>query len=641
MDPFDPASSSGRVVLQKEPPRSDIQVDVRRAGNFILVILAGKISESFKGEELGRRLVGNVILDTRQVDKVTSFGVRAWLAMLNAMDVDHLYFARCSEAVLSQMAMIRSFVGSGVITSFFAPYLCERCGNAFQVLYDAVEDAALIEAQQPVEVPCPRCKSRCTLDDDPASFFRIGPLLQNSNERLKQALARLPPLGSDADPIEKSIRGALTVIKFNSRLDESVRLRRVFDGLEGAVRLDLGAIPEVTEKGMQIFLRALQNLDPEVSVATLIGCPESIAVALANRPLDPRIRVESLIVRARCAETGEQRDVYLDLEEHGDAILRDEPPMLRCDWCDHPLDVARLRPTLLTLVRRLRGDPTPTPSTTAPSPPASTRRRAPWIVAGLLAVLLFAAVAVGALGVAGAVAYTLAANDRPDPDAWIAGKTPPPAWTEVVWTEDPSGIAVVAGADADDLEAAYAQAKDKALLILLDHLRDALRDRPIHPLIPPAPTNPDAAWRARVIEEYLEMGPWAVPTRDKVAVRKGGPKTRIFVRYHLPAEAWKRVVAHYGDTFSFRGIDLARRFPFQDPLPESDVVVVGKRSWLAEPQVGDRLLKVGDDPALELSHARQLLESRWAALPYGQQLLLVFHDGDGPKQVSLLKKQAL
>ncbi len=278
-------------------------------------------------------------------------------------------------------------------------------------------------------------------------------------------------------------------------------------------------------------------------------------------------------------------------------------------------------------------------SSSFPLHTAGPRRRPALLVALTGIFFLLVLPLAGLVGLA-AMGWVFAVSTQPGHDTWIAGKTPPPAWTEAVWTEDEHGVTVVSGADADDLETAHARARDEALLLLLDHLRDTLRDRPIYPLIPPRSASSPPSWRDRVLTEYRALGTWALPTRERVAIREGGRDKRIFVRYHLPASAWTRLVKHYGESRSFRGIELGRRFPFQEPSFGSDVVVVGRRSWLAEPQLDDRLLKVGHTPTVELSHAHRTLEERWAALPYGQQLLLVFAGGDGMKQVFFPKRRS-
>ncbi len=107
-----------------------IQTQLR--GNITLLSISGRLTETFKGEALGRELRGTVAIDLAGIERITSFGVREWLAMLGATrDVRRLYLLRCSEAVVNQLSMIRKFSGNGQIISFFAPYLCGSCGEQF------------------------------------------------------------------------------------------------------------------------------------------------------------------------------------------------------------------------------------------------------------------------------------------------------------------------------------------------------------------------------------------------------------------------------------------------------------------------------------------------------------------------------
>lgn len=640
--PIPSGAPQERVVLQKEPPRADLQVDVKRAGDHTIVQLAGRISETFKGEELGRRLVGNVILDTRQVDRITSFGVRAWLSMLDAMDADALYFVRCSEAVLSQMSMIRSFAGNGEVISFFAPYLCDSCGNTFSVLYDALDDAESIAGCRAVDIPCPRCRTSSTLDDDPASFFRISPLLEARSEALSQALGKLPPLGADADPIEKTIRENLTVVKFNTRLDASVRLRRVFDGLEGRTRFDLSSVPEVTDRGVSTFLRALDGLDPEIRRVQIVGCPQELAVALAQRRVDERVRVLSVVAQAVCKTPPTQRHVFIDLLDHGDDLAAGRPLDLRCDWCDDELTFPSAQETLRELAIRLDPDRA---SSVGPSPAvASSTPRRRWSLglwlgsaAFIGSAMLLLVVGVGLLG----ALYVMNTQTQTDPDAWVAGKTAPPPWTTDAWLRDGDGIAIVAGADADDVEAALEIAREKAMFTLVERLSEEMKGSSIYGFLPSRRRSTDPESEAAIRDAYIDaVTPWGLPEREKVAVREGGARTRVFARYRLSTSEWERAKAHFAVEKDFRGVRMGRRFPTMPATPASDVVVLGIATWLPAPAPGSRLLRVGDVPVTSLEQATEQLETQWTALPAGASLELVFATADAENRVPFQKKAA-
>jgi hypothetical protein len=618
------ATVQDRLVLQREPSRGDLQVDVRRARDHFIVSLSGRLAETFKGEELGRRLVGHVVFDTSGVDRVTSFGVRAWLAMLDAMDADSVTFARCSEAVLAQMGMIRSFVGEGQIASFFAPYVCESCGNAFRVHYDALRDAERIRDARPIDVDCPRCKALCTLDDDPQAFFRMAPLLTDPSEELRTALGRLSPLGSDADAIEKVIRGETTVVRFNTRLDASLRLGRIFDGLEGRVELDLGRVPEATEPGIQAFLRAVENLDAEVRKVRLIGCPQALAEAVLADDPPRRLHVYSVLVPARCGVPPTTRTVFVDIAANASELAAGLPPDLRCDWCDDGLSVAEAMPLLQQLAVRLQ--PAPVPSDPEPS------SRLPLALVAGSTFLTASAVLLGMVGMVVLAALWLTVS-TPDESGWIAGRTPPPPWTESVWTRDDAGVLVVAGADGPDLDTALLGARERAVQEVVRRVRDELADDPIY-------TRTDATVTPQAVERYLvDVSAFGHPARDEVVVRQGGRDTRLFARYRLSSSDWSAVLDHYRARVPFRGLQLGRLFP-TEPADPPGVPVVETASWLSTPSAGDRLVAVDGQPVATLADAQVQLESHWASVPPGGVLPLTFVAPDGHRFLVNFQKKA-
>ncbi|WP_420895050.1 STAS domain-containing protein, partial [Sorangium cellulosum] len=138
-----PAGAAGR--------HDSLVFDRRKVGDVLVVRLAGRMTESFKGAALARELDGKVLLDLAGVERITSFGVREWLQMIQAAQprLRALYLARCSEPVINQISMIRRFTGGGQVVSFYAPYCCESCGAQFERLVDCAHDAASLAEGKP------------------------------------------------------------------------------------------------------------------------------------------------------------------------------------------------------------------------------------------------------------------------------------------------------------------------------------------------------------------------------------------------------------------------------------------------------------------------------------------------------------
>ncbi len=78
----------------------------RPLSTAVLAKLSGRINESFDGAEAGRALAESklVVLDLAGVDRITSYGVREWLAMLSLCKETTLWLARCSEPIVGRAA---------------------------------------------------------------------------------------------------------------------------------------------------------------------------------------------------------------------------------------------------------------------------------------------------------------------------------------------------------------------------------------------------------------------------------------------------------------------------------------------------------------------------------------------------------
>ena len=98
----------------------------RRSHGLLMVSLSGRMTEAFQGGALAREVSGRVLFDLAGVERVTSFGVREWLQMLNEASsrVSALYIARCSEPIVNQVSMIRRFVGAwkNVVAAYKQPW---------------------------------------------------------------------------------------------------------------------------------------------------------------------------------------------------------------------------------------------------------------------------------------------------------------------------------------------------------------------------------------------------------------------------------------------------------------------------------------------------------------------------------------
>ena len=106
---------------------------VRRVSGVTLLSLSGVVDERFDHSPLLPHLKGEVVLDTAEVTRVTSFGIRSLLALMSESRarIDGLFHVRCSVAFVNQVTMIRGLLAGGRILSFQAPFIDAASGTNF------------------------------------------------------------------------------------------------------------------------------------------------------------------------------------------------------------------------------------------------------------------------------------------------------------------------------------------------------------------------------------------------------------------------------------------------------------------------------------------------------------------------------
>ncbi|MEQ1506162.1 MAG: protein kinase, partial [Myxococcota bacterium] len=224
-----------RVVVSALPvPSTDAAITERRVGDAWLVTIAGRLTERFDGVPLAGRVDGVVVIDLSAVDRVTSFGVREWLATMAALTgrVSALYLARCSSAIVNQLTMIGGFAGPGAVVSFRAPYQCRACGHGFERLIDGLTDQVALAGGTPPAARCPRCAEAATFDDDPGFFRTVAGLVVTAVVPAAEVALRAL---DDGEPpaVEKRVVPGRTELVVHGAVDRTIRWARILDGIEG------------------------------------------------------------------------------------------------------------------------------------------------------------------------------------------------------------------------------------------------------------------------------------------------------------------------------------------------------------------------------------------------------------------------
>ncbi|WP_437634151.1 protein kinase domain-containing protein [Sorangium sp. So ce854] len=372
-----PSLSSADTLVEAEPegahghaPRA-LTVTRRRLGDLLIVAMSGRMTEELQGLAVARGITGRVLFDLGGVQRVTSFGVREWMAMLAevSLNAPEIYVGRCTEPIVNQVSMIRRFFGDGRVVSFYGPYRCERCGHAFDRLFDCDRDAHVIRTHEPPASPCPRCGAAAVFDDDAESYFAFavthaGIQLPHDVRAALDEIARLDAGAHEA--IEKTVDERGTRIRVRGALDAQVRWKRALDGIEGDLAFDLAGAVGATPEGVRALELSLRALGDEVTSIQIEGCPVALLDHLASARPPLRAAVVTALVDGVCARCNAPRQTLLDVKEAAGAALEGREPYMPCKRCNAPLSFASLLPVL----KRLAAAPEP-PRASAGAPAAA------------------------------------------------------------------------------------------------------------------------------------------------------------------------------------------------------------------------------------------------------------------------------
>jgi hypothetical protein len=141
---------------------------IKERPGLTTVDFVGEIDENADFAELRRRLRGAVAFQLGEVRRINSCGVREWVNFVRDLPhVTDLSFSHCSPAIVTQLNMIYNFRGNARIRSFYAPYVCEQCGQEEEKLVD-------VPTHGRQEIPvfaCSQCGATMEFDDLPERYL--------------------------------------------------------------------------------------------------------------------------------------------------------------------------------------------------------------------------------------------------------------------------------------------------------------------------------------------------------------------------------------------------------------------------------------------------------------------------------------
>ncbi|MGE0546114.1 MAG: FIST signal transduction protein [Kofleriaceae bacterium] len=656
------AAPSGPLLRLPRQLANNATIETSAQGGFQVVKIRGRLTESFKGEQLGRTLSGRVVFDLGEVDRVTSFGVREWLAMMTAASaITESYFIRCSESVVNQLTMIRRFDGGARIASFFAPYLCTGCGGQVERLLDCERDAAELRSLAPAPVHCPRCDGEARFDDDARSYFafaaaHVGTVLPHDLRALHDLLAsHVAPAAMEE--IEKTV-GDVTRIRVSGKLSSQLRWRKVLDGIEGGLVIDLTPIAGSDAAGINNLEQALRALPPEVAPVQIEGAPSTVIDRMLQAGT-PRIEVVSAVVTAYCGSCAVHRPTMVRIDQYAHDVAKGLPHHLACKRCNGELAITAT--DSLDALVRMRASAAASMSMpahyAAPHAPASTtpalaqpigRPETSWKLMLLVGALTGAVAALGLAvytsrrapaasdpatvptiamhaepAMAAATAPPTGASDEvTDRAGWHDTVDLPPAWVERPFAIEGDTVFVVGhGAPAVTAQAALDSARAAATMTLVEQLYADLPGSSAYSFLEKRIRRgvPGAA-QAVAARFDQQNGKHVAFERVDLATRSAGTGFETYARYSLPKAQYDELRTRYGSIVRFRGVRVAAFFPLLETSLRAggDLIVAGVDPWVAsDPSAmreSDVILKVAGTPVSTLDGFRSIANAQWSAI---------------------------
>ncbi len=136
--------------------------------------IAGSIDESANlARLLDHAHDGWLLLDLGGVTFINSVGVRQWIRMQQeaAARQTRIELVRVAEPIVHQLNITPAARGVSLVTSFFAPYLCDNCDTEYQILLDVrTHGTELAKKRAPVQ-KCTHCKRDLEFTNPPDLYF--------------------------------------------------------------------------------------------------------------------------------------------------------------------------------------------------------------------------------------------------------------------------------------------------------------------------------------------------------------------------------------------------------------------------------------------------------------------------------------
>jgi eukaryotic-like serine/threonine-protein kinase len=319
-----------------------LQIHKSNQGEITFLRFVGNIDENFDGAGLAKGLGGQLIVSLAEVRRITSFGIRNWVEFISKAGeaCAAVYLVECAPRIVDQLNMVANFAGRGVVVSFYAPFRCDHCGNERLKLIQLDQDGEAIRSMQLEGDACPNDGNQEYLDDDPDSYLSY--LATQSEFELDPKVAAFlagrtqydVPDGLRKVRIEKKIEDRYTFISVSGDIGDDFPARKIAEGLEGDVVLDLAAVGMITAEGLGKWRAFMAAIAPATERIIVIGLPATWLEQLKrDQDLAEKGQVLSIYLPFACKACAITSQLEIDVAKHFESLRFATPPETSCPDC--------------------------------------------------------------------------------------------------------------------------------------------------------------------------------------------------------------------------------------------------------------------------------------------------------------------
>lgn len=138
------------------------------------ILFSGILDETAILEKLDLKKFAAVEIDLKNIERVTSSGLRLWRMWISTLDQSKKYsIQNCCKTFVNQANLIARLIPKWMdVKSVELPYFCEKCSDLFAIVIQLnPSNSAPNDVDE--TAPCPKCGRAAELDVDPVKYFRF------------------------------------------------------------------------------------------------------------------------------------------------------------------------------------------------------------------------------------------------------------------------------------------------------------------------------------------------------------------------------------------------------------------------------------------------------------------------------------